>query len=470
MKELVVSKSDSRVLGAVIEDGKLVEVFSEDYESIAGNIYLGRVERIIPGLDGAFVNIGTGRNAFLRLRDVSKSYLEKVVGVEELKEGMKLLVQVKKDATKMKGPQVTTKISVAGRYVVYFPVSYAKGVSRRVSKEERSKLLLLVSKLRKKGEGIVIRTAAEGVEESYIEEELEKLRKEWKDLLKRFKRSRKPKLLRKEPSVEEMLIRDRLDKGVDRVYTNDPSFAEAVRKASSVYGGVEVKLLDGDPFQELSIYEKMEEITKRIVHLDGGAFIVIDTTEAMTVIDVNSASFTSGSTHRELVLQTNIQAAREIARQIRLRNIGGIIVVDFITMDDEEDRRKVIEVLKEETRKDRSRVDILGFTRLGLLEMTRKRTSRSIESFMTARCPVCGGSGKVIAPSIVFSKIERDVGKVPEAKAVRLRVHPVMSGYLNAEGIKKLEKKHRKKIQVEFDWCDPQSYDISFLLKGGKEK
>ena len=471
MKELVVSKTNNKVLGAVLEDGKLAEIFSEDYESIAGNIYLGRIEKIITNLDGAFVNIGTGKNAFLKLREVSKSYLKNVLKVEELKEGMKILVQVKKDSTKMKGPQATTRISLAGRYVVYFPISYAKGISRRISREEREKLLLFLSKVRKKGEGVVIRTAAEGVEEEYILEELENLREEWRGILKKFRRSRKPKILRKEPSVEEMILRDRLERDTKRLYTNDVNLVERARQLSKVYrSSLEVKLLDTDPFEELDLYRQMEEITKRIVHLESGGFIVIDTTEAMTVVDVNTASSTKGKSHRDLILRTNVEAAVEIARQIRLRNIGGIIVVDFISMKDEDDKKKVIEVLKKETKKDRSKVDILGFTRLELLEMTRKRTTRSVESFLLTTCPVCGGSGKVIAPSVVFSRIDSDINRVSNAKEVRLRVHSIMSGYLNSEGVRNLEKRYRKKISVSFDWCDPESYDISYILKGGKRR
>ncbi len=458
-------------MGAVVEDGKLVEVFSEDYESIAGNIYLGKIEKIISNLDGAFVNIGAGKNAFLRLREVTKGYLRNVLKADKLKEGMKILVQVKKDSTRMKGPQVTTRISLAGRYVVYFPVSYAKGISRRISSGEREKLLLFLSRIRKKGEGIVIRTAAEGVEEDHLEEELNGLRQEWHGILKKFRRSRKPKVLRTEPSIEGMVLRDRLEKDTKRLYTNDEELAKEARELSKVYKEpMEILVMDMDPFEKLGLYRQMEEITKRIVHLKSGGFIVIDTTEAMTVIDVNSASSTKGRSHRDLILRTNIEAAREIARQLRLRNIGGIVVIDFISMKDETDRKKVIEILKEEVRKDRSKVDILGFTRLELLEMTRKRTTRSVESFLLATCPVCGGRGKVIAPSVIFSKLELDIGKVSEAKEVRLRVHPVMSGYLNTDGIKKLERKYRRKIDVNFDWCDPESYDISYLVKGGEKK
>ncbi len=301
-------------------------------------------------------------------------------------------------------------------------------------------------------------------------EELENLREEWKRILNKFRRSRKPKVLREEPSVEEMILRDRLERETKKLYTNDKKLVERAKQLSKVYkSSLEIKVMDTDPFEELSLYKQMEEITKRIIHLRSGGFIVIDTTEAMTVIDVNTASNIRGKSHRDLILRTNLEAAVEIARQIRLRNIGGIIVVDFISMKDENDKKKVIEVLRRETKKDRSKVDILGFTRLELLEMTRKRTTRSVESFLLTTCPVCGGSGKVIAPPVVFSRIDSDINRVPDAKEVRLRVHSILSGYLNSEGVKKLEKKHRKKISVSFDWCDPESYDISYILKGGKK-
>ncbi len=435
----------------------------EDVDSIAGNIYLGRVENIIPGLDGAFVNIGGSRNAFLRFKDLSSRYMKEILRKEALEKGDKILVQVKKDSTKIKGPQVTTRISLAGRYIVYFPMNFAKGISKRiVDRLERDRLKAISKRLRNKGEGLIIRTAAEGVSEELISEELESLRREWRDLLKRFRRSRKPKVLREEPSLEERILRERFDRMVERVVTNDLEIADIVRKHAEVYGKfVELEYVEGDVFEKMGIYDLMNELTRRTVPLESGGFIVIDTTEALTVIDVNSAGFTDSKTHRELILKTNLEAAREIARQIRLRNIGGMVIIDFITMEWEEDRKKVIEELKRELIKDRAHTEVLGFTRLGLLEMTRKRTTKPLESIILSRCPVCHGTGRIISPTVNFNRIVEEMKKV-ESKKVHLRVHPVMSGYFNSENMKKLKKQVKKDIEVEYTWCDPNSFDMKF--------
>ncbi len=309
---------------------------------------------------------------------------------------------------------------------------------------------------------MIIRTAAEGVSEDLILEDLERLRKTWEDLVKKFKRSRKPQVLLREPDVLETILRDRIDKSLDKLITNDVEIADKVRKIMEVYKkSIEIEYVDGSVFQELGIYEEIEKLSRRVVHLDSGAYIAIDRTEAMTVIDVNSASFTSSKSHSQLILETNIEAAKEIARQLRLRNIGGIIVVDFITMDREEDRKKVIEELKKALKRDRARTEILGFTRLGLLEMTRKRTSRSIDSIFLSSCPVCGGSGKVVSPSITFKKLIDEIGSI-DAKSVKIRVHQVMSGYFNSENVKKLQRKLKKKLEISYDLCDPTSFEVKF--------
>ncbi len=440
-------------------------MFLEDSESITGNVYLGRVENIVPGLDGAFINIGGSRNAFLRLKDLKSRYMKEILGKKELKKGDKTMVQVKKDSTKIKGPQVTTKISLAGRYIVYFPINYAKGVSKRIADDvERERLKKLIAKLRDKGEGLIIRTAAEGVSEEFIEKEYTELKSEWKELLKKFKRSRKPKILREEPSLEERILRERFDKLVEKVVTNDLEIADIAKHHAKVYGKiVEVEYVEGDVFDAMGIYDLMSELTRSTVYLNSGGFIVIDQTEALTVIDVNSAGFTDPKTHRELVLKTNLEAAREIARQLRLRNIGGIIIIDFITMDWEEDRRRVIGELRKELVKDRAHTDIMGFTRLGLLEMTRKRTTRSIDSMVLSRCPVCHGTGKVIAPAVSFNRIVEEIKKVENARRVRIRVHPILSGYFNSGNMRKLKRKLKKDIEVEYTWCDPNTFDLRFL-------
>ncbi len=457
--------SGDDVSGAIFEDGRLYEVFSEEIESIRGNIYLGRVEKIVPALDAAFVNIGKGKNAFLRLKDLTKTYVDIILGGRKITEGDKIIVQVKKDAVGNKGPQVTTKLSLAGHFLVFFPLSKAKGISKKiVDKGERSRLKGILKDLLKEGYGVVLRTASEGVGESEIRKEYEDIKREWEDILRKFRRSRKPKILREEPETLDFILRERLDGSVDEIVVND---LEAFEKISSYITGMSkkplVKLVQGDVFEEFDIYEKLKELNSKVIELENGGSIVIEVTEAMTVIDVNSSAYTEARNQRELSLNTNLEAAKEICRQIRLRNIGGIIIIDFITMENENDRRQVLETLKRELSKDKAKTEVLGFTKLGLLEMTRKRTSPPHDTKMFAKCPVCGGTGRVLSPKVVRDRLENDLKKLSEDERIvsfSIKVHRNLSGYLNSENLKLLKDKIKKEIKISFDWPDPNTYEL----------
>jgi len=465
IKQLLINVSGENVSGAILEDGRLYEVFSEEIESIRGNIYLGKVEKIVPALDAAFVNIGKGKNAFLRLRDLTKTYIDTILGGKKIAEGDKILVQVKKDAVGNKGPQVTTKLSLAGHFLVFFPLSKAKGISKKiVDKDERNRLKNILKNLLKEGYGVVLRTASEGVGESEILEEYEEMKREWEDILKKFKRSRKPKILREEPETLDFILRERLDGSVNEVVVND---LKAFEKISSYISKMpkrpSVNLARGDIFDEYGIYDKLKELNSKVVDLENGGSIVIEVTEAMTVIDVNSSAYIEAKDQRELSLNINLEAAKEICRQMRLRNIGGIIIIDFITMEYENDRRKVLETLKKELLKDKAKTEVLGFTRLGLLEMTRKRTSPPHDIKMFAKCPVCGGTGKVLSPKVIRDRLENELRKFSEDDntiSFFIRVHRNLSGYLNSENLKLLRKRVKKNIEVSFDWPDPNTYDL----------
>jgi len=465
IKQLLINVVGENVSGVIIEDGRLYEVFSEEIESIRGNIYLGKVEKIVPALEAAFVNIGKGKNAFLRLKDLTKTYINTILGSKKISEGSKILVQVKKDAFGNKGPQVTTKISLAGHFLVFFPLSKAKGISKKIfDKDERSRLKSILKKLLKEGYGVVLRTASEGVEELEILEEYEKIKEEWENILKKFKRSRKPKILREEPETLDFILRERLDGSIDEVIVNDLKVFEKVSSyISKMSKKPLVNLIKGDVFDEYNIYDKLKELNSKVVDLENGGSIVIEVTEAMTVVDVNSSTYTKARNQRELSLNINLEAAKEICRQIRLRNIGGIIIIDFITMETEEDKQKVLEVLKKELLKDKAKTEVFGFTKLGLLEMTRKRTSPPYEIRMFAKCPVCRGTGKVLSPKIIRDRLLNDLKKLSEDNSIvsfSIRVHSNLSGHLNSENIKLLKKSVKKDIEVSFDWPDPNTYEL----------
>ena len=463
---LIINVHENFVSGAILEDGELQEVFDEENETIAGNLYVGVIQKIIPALNAAFVDIGEGKNGFLRISDVGKSYLQQVLSGKQPAEGSKLLVQVKHDAVGQKGPQLTCKLSLPGRYVVYFPMSRVRGVSKKiVEQRERERLRSLFSKL-EKNEGLVIRTASEGMPMEIIEEELQSLRQEWQQILSSFKRSRRVKLLRREPTAIDYVLRERLNKNVDEVYVNEEKAYELVKQeVKKISKSIVVHFVEGDLFERFSIYQQLNLLQRRTIDLPSGGYLALDTTEAMTVFDVNSASFTGGKNHAELAFRINMEAAKEIARQLRLRNIGGIVVVDFIGMPNKEYYDRLFKKIRESFEKDPAHVELLGFTRLGLFEMTRKRRTPSSEQLLFSPCPICKGSGRVLSATIVLKRLSNALKEIDLSQygSVKINLHQRFSGYM--EKIKALVLAHREKVRVSFTHPDPNEFEITLSKK-----
>uniref|UniRef100_A0A832IGW1 Rne/Rng family ribonuclease n=1 Tax=Pseudothermotoga hypogea TaxID=57487 RepID=A0A832IGW1_9THEM len=463
---LIINVHENFVSGAILEDGELQEVFDEENETIAGNLYVGVIQKIIPALNAAFVDIGEGKNGFLRISDIGKSYIQQVLNGKQPAEGSKLLVQVKHDAVGQKGPQLTCKLSLPGRYVVYFPMSRVRGVSKKiVEQRERERLRSLFSKL-EKNEGLVIRTASEGMPMEIIEEELQSLRQEWQQILSSFKRSRRVKLLRREPTAIDYVLRERLNKNVDEVYVNEEKAYELVKQeVKKISKSIVVHFVEGDLFERFSIYQQLNLLQRRTIDLPSGGYLALDTTEAMTVFDVNSASFTGGKNHAELAFRINMEAAKEIARQLRLRNIGGIVVVDFIGMPNKEYYDRLFKKIRESFEKDPAHVELLGFTRLGLFEMTRKRRTPSSEQLLFSPCPICKGSGRVLSATIVLKRLSNALKEIDLSQygSVKINLHQRFSGYM--EKIKALVPAHREKVRVSFTHPDPNEFEITLSKK-----
>lgn len=468
MNQLIINLQEKRVNGAILSDGVLQELFTEENEFISGNIYVGRVEKIISGLNAAFVDIGESKNAFLKLSDFSRQYLKQILNADALKEGMKVLVQVKHDAVGSKGPQVTGKISLAGRFLVYFPLSRAKGISKKVSDpKERERLKKLLKSLAK-NEGIVVRTAAEFVPEDVIFEEFEELKAEWDRILKDFKRARKSKLLRSEPTVADYIIRERLNKEIDEVYVNDEVVYEKVKEACKKLPKKPlINLIKDDLFDKLGVYNQLGQMQERIIDLPSGGYIALDTTEALTVFDVNSASFVAEKSHAELAYKINVEAAHEIARQLRLRNIGGIVIIDFIDMPSKDYYDRLMKELQSAVRKDSAHIELIGFTKLGLFEMTRKRKSPSVDQLLFTSCPVCKGTGKVISPLVVIRRVVNELSRIDDVNqysAVKVALHQRLSGYV--EKIKQsLPESIAKKVIFSFDASNPGDFSLILSKK-----
>ncbi|WP_126994013.1 Rne/Rng family ribonuclease [Thermosipho globiformans] len=463
-KILVLNSIEDNLHYAIIENNKLVELFSDEEKKLTGNIYLGRVEKVVNALDAIFVNIGEKKNGFLRIKDIPEKYYD-YFSLKEIKEGTKILVQVKKDPTGTKGPQLTANISIAGRYLVVFPFSNVNGVSKKIeSEDERQRLYKIANEIsNNNGFGIVIRTAAEGLDEKYIYSEAITLKEKLDDLLLNFKRKRKIQILYTEESLIDYILRERLTKEITQVITNNIKHIEVIRKYLKIFPKrPKIEIIDGDSFEYTNVNKYFKELIKRTITLPSGGEIIIDKTEALTVIDVNSKHFTKSLNQQETAFKTNYEAVEEIFRQLRLRNIGGIVIIDFIDMNSEENKNKILEKVNEEIKKDKSKIEIFGFTKLGLLELSRKRTIKSFFENYVSICPVCGGSGFIQSPRFLLKEIFTKIENAPkEAKEVIIKLHPYMKNYID-----KSELKKRKDLiyHIHFTHTDPKTFEITWKI------
>ena len=482
LKKIVISNSEFEGLRlAMLEDDQLFEVYLEeaDEESLTGSIYLGRVENIVPNLQAAFVNIGEGRNAFLRERDLyaPKPRNGSALKVEMLKPKQKILVQVKKDAMGLKGPQVTSYISLAGRYLVFMPQISNIGVSKKIEDQVERKRLYNVARSISKGQGVIVRTVADGVKKEELEKELEGLKERWENIQKKFRHARKLQVLYEDPGMLEYILRERLDDTVDEIITDEKKTYEAIQKVVDSYKPKHIpiiRLISGDAFRRLGVEKQIVESLSRVVKLPSGGILYFDSAEALLVIDVNTGSNTSGTDSEDLILKTNIESAREIPRQLRLRNESGIIIVDFIDMIHESERQLVAHVLEEELKKDKARTSVVEFSKLGLLEMTRKRTSPPLREFYEIRCPVCNGNGLMLSPihqaRNLIHELEELKGDKNAISLVEVSAHESLKAYIDEKIIQKISKDMKIEIVVSYDNPIPYNYKFSYKRRNIKRK
>ena len=371
---------------AVAEDGRLVEYLLDDGASVAEAVYLGRVERVVPGMKAAFVDIGGEKNGFLPLEERSRS-----VQLPPLRDGQRVLVQVKKDAQGVKGAYLTRDISLCGEYVIVMPRNRYIGVSARIEDENlRESMKKLGQAIAGGNFGLVMRAGALGAEEADIRGEAEELMARWEEISKAAPTAHAPSMIHRPRTPLDSLLDDYLPRGVDGVVTNDEDVA---RQLSDI---LPVTVTKEDPMAASGMAAQRDRALRRHVWLDSGGSLVIDRCEAMTVIDVNTAKFTGKRDLADTIFQLNLEACGEIARQVRLRNLSGIILIDMIDMDGEEQRARVLERLNECFAADRVKTVIHGFTSLGLIEMTRKKSRRPLEDDWTLPCPRCQGAGRVL--------------------------------------------------------------------------
>lgn len=425
-----VDPEETRV--AILEDGRLADLFVERMweRQKAGEIYKARVESVLPGIHASFVNLGDGRNAFLYLNDAR--------GID-LRPNLELLVQVSKTARKNKGARVTSRISLPGRYMVLVPNGKEAGVSKRIQDEdERKRLKAIARELRGDDYGIIVRTAAEGVDDESLAHDLEALLALWREIEHNGGVQSAPCLLYRDLGLLGRVLRDELTDSVSEIIVDGEEEYESVKNNLSLFTGddsPEVSLYGGSLplFDFYGIEKEIEAALERKVWLKSGAYLIIDYTEALTVIDVNTGKFIGMTDLRHTVLDTNLEAAGEIARQLRLRAIGGIVVIDFIDMDYEEDREALLARLEEVFQNDRYRARIFGVSRLGLVEITRKRARPDIRSTLARSCPFCGGSGWVLREDSVSMAVKRFLRKVAlsnRSDAFLLEANPAVAQYM----------------------------------------
>lgn len=457
MEQILINLTPRETRVAVVGDGVLQDLFVERVcaKGLVGNVYLGRVVRVLPGMQSAFVDIGLERTGFLHVADLFEAHSEddETKPIEHvLHEGQALMVQVAKDPIGTKGARLTTTISLAGRKLVYLPRDPHIGVSQRIEDEAmREHLKELLTSIRPESEkgGYIIRTSAEeGATAEEFEQDMAYLGRLWKEIRASRDTKPAPSLLYQDLSLAQRVLRDMVHQTTEAIEIDDEkSYEELVEFAERFVPDVRghLKLYKGErPLFELhGIEEEISRALERRVDLKSGGYLVFDQTEAMTTIDVNTGRFVGKRDFSDTVFKTNLEAAQVIARQLRLRNLGGIIIIDFIDMACDEHREAVLAELRRSIASDRTRMTVSDFTELGLVEMTRKRTRESLAHVLCEPCPVCGGRGELKTARTVCYEIMREIVRLSrqyqETKEFRIVASEVVIDMLLEEESAALE-------------------------------
>jgi ribonuclease G len=489
-REILIDCSPGETRAALVESGRVSELLVERAHRRAsvGDVYLGVVSRVLPGMQAAFVHIGDERDAFLHAADVRDEvddfddFLDENEARPEmsieglLREGQDLVVQIVKEPLGNKGARVTTALSLPGRFLVYTPFSARIGISRRIAdEEERARLRDLLAGFGDGG-GYIARTAAAGREEREFDADRKYLRGLWSSIERRSETVRAPGLLHREQDLVVRAVRDLVSPDVTAIRVNDgDAYARIVEFVQSVEPSlvprVEWSRTGALFFEKAGIEAEIEKALRSRVWLKSGGYLVIHPTEALVAVDVNSGRYVGRENLEETILAVNLEAAREVIRQIRLRDLGGIIVVDFIDMEDESHRRQLFEVLEEETKKDRSRSRILEMTEFGLVQITRKRSRASLERALTSGCPTCGGSGRIKNDRTVSMEIRRELARMARSVSAgdsiqvtaRREVVELLRGQ-EAWIIQEAEREIEASIAIaEDDSLPPESFRIAVV-------
>lgn len=448
-EKIIISTNRDETCMALLEKGKLVEYVVErnSNQNLVGNLYKGRVSNVVKGIQSAFIDIGLELNAFL--------YLGKET---DLTEGQSVLVQITKDSRGVKGPTAVRDFTIPGRYAVFLPYTDSIRFSKRITnKEEKKRLDNIVSKNKPEGSGFVLRTIAEGVSEEILTEDIKQLANTWKIIQARKKVGKAPQLLYRELDLSVRVVREYLNQNIESITIDNKVVCERIKEllgSESKELVNKVKFYDGkeDIFTYFNCNDQIDGISDRKVELPSGGYLVIDYTEAMTVIDVNTGAYSGSSNLEETVTLTNKEAAIEIASQLRLRDIGGIVVVDFIDMHTEEHKKEILNTLHEVMQKDKMKPKVQDITVLNLIEITRKKARQNLNTVLYNTCPVCQGSGRIQSPETISIEIKNRLRSVfskrNAAKSILLEVHPFVSGWFINKELKNIERELSCDIRV----------------------
>lgn len=502
-REILINAGPRETRIAILEDEKLVELLVErpDSRRMVGDIYLGKVEAVIPGIQAAFVDIGTEKSAFLHASDLVRETAEEEADEEDeddeseeaepegtedpkpsrasgrpnrraakappiqdaLKRGEDILVQISKEPISTKGPRVTAQISLAGRFLVYIPDSSKVGISRKIGVgADRSRLKEQVQKiLPPKSGGVIVRTVSEDATPEALERELSALMDQWKKIKRKMNFHRSPALIHRETGLTRGLVRDLFSAKVDSLSVDSkPVYKEIVEYLKGIAPDLipRVRLYEDrlPLFDKADIEQEIRDIFKRRCDLPSGGYLIVEPTEALVSIDVNSGRYTGKKDPEKTVLRTNVEAAQEVARQLRLRDLGGIIVCDFIDMETRANRDRVLQELRQHLSRDRARTKAFAVSELGLIEMTRQRVRQSHYQNTTEACPTCAGTGRVFTPETIVRRMERSVKRMAiEGRRDNLlvKLHPDVALYVLKEE-RDLAQKLQKAAKFSLEFRD----------------
>jgi len=484
--EIIVNVSNRETRIAMLEDGDLMEYRVEREERVVGSIFKGIVQNVLPGMDAAFVDIGLERNAFLYVADIlpdepmdnspasiKRSELRRRKIKELIRPGQEIMVQVTKGPRGTKGARVTTRIALPGRYVVLMPEASHVGVSRKIEdRSERERLRKIGDRIIPAGFGLIMRTECETRTEAELKADVVFLQQLWAQVLQSAKRQRAPSIVHRDQTLLYRTVRDMFGDEISRMVIDDPDEYEKVHLAASIVAPSlcdKIDLYDKDQpiFDAFGIERDLDRLLQHKVHMKSGGYLVVDEMEALTAIDINTGKQVGSTSLNDTILKTNLEAADEVCRQLRLRDMGGIIVIDFIDMESATDRKKVLDHFTKKLERDRARTRVGKISSLGLVEITRKRTGESVTEAISDVCPMCDGHGRIPSKETVSLWIERDMWRKTSepGNAFVVECHPAAVEALigvDGENFEEMEHEMRRGIfiRANFD-MDYEEYEIT---------